>query len=426
MLECVRNSGCNMRPCKAFHDNPLNHWKHNGTGSYCNLCWLFCVNPAYQRIWADEGDPVPELPVPQVPPRLRTTRIDPEKLIRGQSNAAFNGGMIRYKGRLLLAYRTSWADALCHIAEIAEDGNYTPTNNVTLHALRGHPHATFGREDPRLFVFRNRLHISFTALDNWQGPTRVLYARLSDNLEVEEIFSPRYEFTNGWEKNWTFFEWQGELMCVYWPGPNHIVLHIHQNRAYPFSETAWTLPWNGGSHMAGGASPVLIGDKYYHWFHGRHGGWDNGIYTQGVYTFEARPPFRPIACSPDPLLKGDPAWKLPHQRGTEPAVVFPAGAFVENGRWIVTRGTQDMWVDVDEWSQVDLDNYLDGKPLDQIIQIVPADPRAEPRGECHHLGKRTEFRAGCSGWLCQHECDAGEPSATPGGNCQTCPKWQAK
>lgn len=48
--------------------------------------------------------------------------------------------------------------------------------------------------------------------------------------------------------------------------------------------------------------------------------------------------------------------------------------------------------------------------------------------ECEHLGRRTEWRAGCSGWMCAHQCDhpeealrAQHPVAVPGGNCQTCP-----
>ncbi len=58
----------------------------------------------------------------------------------------------------------------------------------------------------------------------------------------------------------------------------------------------------------------------------------------------------------------------------------------------------------------------------------PAAPKRQPlqlRGPCEHLGKRLEFRAGCGGWRCEHECEAGEPVAVPGGVCQSCPKWTA-
>lgn len=60
----------------------------------------------------------------------------------------------------------------------------------------------------------------------------------------------------------------------------------------------------------------------------------------------------------------------------------------------------------------------------------PAPPSA--RGLCLHLGRRTEFRAGCGGRLCRHDCghpdparQASHPDAVPGGNCQTCADYQA-
>lgn len=44
-----------------------------------------------------------------------------------------------------------------------------------------------------------------------------------------------------------------------------------------------------------------------------------------------------------------------------------------------------------------------------------------PRRElpCLHLGRRIEFREGCGGRMCRHECDKGLP-AVPGGLCQWC------
>lgn len=55
-------------------------------------------------------------------------------------------------------------------------------------------------------------------------------------------------------------------------------------------------------------------------------------------------------------------------------------------------------------------------------QPVPTGRSA--RGPCLHLGRRVEYRPGCGGRLCRHECEAGEPVAVPGGVCQTCPKWE--
>jgi len=43
---------------------------------------------------------------------------------------------------------------------------------------------------------------------------------------------------------------------------------------------------------------------------------------------------------------------------------------------------------------------------------------------CSNLGSRTEFRAGCNGWLCNHDCNIGLP-ALPGIYCQTCEFYDA-
>lgn len=57
------------------------------------------------------------------------------------------------------------------------------------------------------------------------------------------------------------------------------------------------------------------------------------------------------------------------------------------------------------------------RPQPGLIEL-PVRPQ-----ECRHLGRRTEFRSGCGGWSCRHDCDLGLP-AVPGGYCQTCPKYE--
>lgn len=56
--------------------------------------------------------------------------------------------------------------------------------------------------------------------------------------------------------------------------------------------------------------------------------------------------------------------------------------------------------------------------------VTKRKPDAARRGLCVHLGKRTEFRDGCGGSRCKHECNAGEPFAVPAEVCQTCKKWE--
>jgi hypothetical protein len=47
--------------------------------------------------------------------------------------------------------------------------------------------------------------------------------------------------------------------------------------------------------------------------------------------------------------------------------------------------------------------------------------RADRR--CLYLGTRTEFRSGCSGWGCRHQCELGL-MAVPGGSCQVCSHFE--
>jgi hypothetical protein len=52
-------------------------------------------------------------------------------------------------------------------------------------------------------------------------------------------------------------------------------------------------------------------------------------------------------------------------------------------------------------------------------------PKPAKRGVCAHLGAKIDGprQAACR---CRYECEAGAAEyAVPGGNCQTCPKWEA-
>lgn len=273
---------------------------------------------------------------------LRTVRVDSAALAPGEAGARFNASLIRHRGRLLMAYRTGWAGAEVHVAEMA--GDLTPCESVTL-GLR-HPLARYGREDPRLFEHRGRLHVAYIGVQGGKGgiATHQLYARLGDDLAVEEVFYPEYAHRNPWEKNWQFLSSFGELFAVYTIHP-HRVLHVRGFTAYPFTEAAWTPRWSGGL-LRGGAAPVLVGDEYYGWFHGVKDVGGVRTYTAGVYTFEAKPPFRPVRLTPEPLLAPDPADRPPDQWAS---CVFPCGAVLEGGRWLVSYGYMDREIRVAEF-----------------------------------------------------------------------------
>jgi hypothetical protein len=161
------------------------------------------------------------------PKLLGRQRLDPQQLLPAEHQ--FNCSMILYGGKLLLAYRLHWANARIVLAQL--DDRLKAVNNHTLQLRLGQ-----AQEDPRLFVFRGDLHVSYSALYR-QGDrawTDVCYARLEQDASggwyVSDEFCPHYVGRTTWEKYWGFFEYDGELLAVYSISP-HRVLRIDGNRA---------------------------------------------------------------------------------------------------------------------------------------------------------------------------------------------------
>jgi FkbM family methyltransferase len=307
-------------------------------------------------------DGCPDRPPAPPPPAVRD--IGPAGLTRTHDRGAFNGGLIRYGGRLLLAYRSGWSGSVCHVAELADDLAVRRSVRLELH----HPEAAAGCEDPRPFVHSGRLHVAFVGVWKAAGQTRTsqLYARLTDDFRVERVFRPAYPGrTFPKEKNWAFFEYGGELYAVYSVKP-HVVLRIDGDRATKVYEEPYPWDWSGG-FLRGGATPVLVGDRYYHFTHGRLNHDRTSTYSVGLYTFEAAPPFRPIAAVEQPLLWADAAGA---RRDKSPlAVVFPQGAVLEGGRWHVGMGRNDTRLEVAMW---------DAAELDRLLRAAPAPPPPPP------------------------------------------------
>jgi predicted GH43/DUF377 family glycosyl hydrolase len=316
---------------------------------------------------------------PDALPPTNSFRIPDETLEKGQKGKAFNGGVIPYKGKHLLAYRTDWIDTQAWVCEVSRDGFVPQTRPVRL-ALQGNARSAAGNDDPRLFVFRDRLHVSFTARqDDPRTPniTHVGYARLRDDYSVEQVYYPEYKARRfPHEKNWQFFEHGGELYCVYAIRPHHVVLKIDGERVVKVYPAAHATPWSGGlSH--GGAAPVRVGGEYWHWFHGvvKPGKPVGAVYSVGVYSFEAKPPFRVTRSSPRPLLwcpeEGRPA-------GQDYRVVFPTAAFLEGDRWTVTGGVHDSWLQAWEW---------DAGGVARVMVPEPAIVQATHQSDCGPCGK---------------------------------------
>ncbi|HYH67751.1 MAG TPA: hypothetical protein VD866_23845 [Urbifossiella sp.] len=306
--------------------------------------------------WNPANNRRPDIILPAAPartllPPARVVQVGPDGLATGRSGWAFNAGLLRHRGRLLMPYRTDWRGSRCHVAELADD--YRVVRSVPLSLP--HPLAPVGQEDPRLFDAGGELRLHFIGVQ--EGRTSQLFARLADDLTVRSVHYPRLENRQEpKEKNWSPFWHAGDHLAVYQTGPRHVVVRIDGDRAERVADTPVPFPWSGG-YMRGGAPPVQVGDLYYHWFHGRVGPDLSPWYPVGLAVFEAAPPFRTVAVSPDPLLWGDLAANLAVDKSYA-CTAFVQGAVLEGGTWKVAMGWNDRRIMVAEWDAAAVDAAL--------------------------------------------------------------------
>lgn len=279
---------------------------------------------------------------PTPPPVKLAATFERHTLAPHVDGIRFNPSLIRQaNGDYLLAYRTGWRGSQIHAAALRPDLSWTGHDcRVTLF----HRDANFGREDPRWFMFRGQRHLYYTGVvGGYRGRhTNTLYARLTDDCRVEAIYSLQIPGRRPWEKNVIPFEYDGRMYAVYQIAP-HRVLVIDGDRCEFVTEERWSVPWSGGGELRGGASPILVGDEYWSFCHdsvdppGR-----KKCYRTWLYTFEARPPFRPRRVIPYPVQEADP--QSNHDNYAD--VLYVGSATPVDGNWLLACGVHDRYSEI--------------------------------------------------------------------------------
>ncbi len=253
----------------------------------------------------------------------------PERTIRIDIPKHYNCSLIEWNAQTLLATRKDAGKAQVHLSEL--DGQYRPY--WTQQLVMEENGKEISAEDPRLFVYAGQLHVGFTTYD--KDAASVMIARLSSELQVESVMRPKLKDRQSWEKNWMFFDHEGELHSIYAVSPHTILRHKGESaeKAYQVSHG---FRWP--SVMRGGAAPIRICDEYYHWFHAMQMVKEEFRYTAGLYTFEAQPPFAIRRVISNPMLFPDYGDR---PKGWKKSVVYPCGAVLKNGKWLLSYGHQD-------------------------------------------------------------------------------------
>ncbi|MFO0811500.1 MAG: hypothetical protein U0746_22960 [Gemmataceae bacterium] len=287
---------------------------------------------------------------------MRLARFDETNLYPGVASRRLNASLVECDGGYAIAFRSRWHAAEIYVGRL--DAGLAPVGDPVRLCLR-HVECSWGREDPRLFWHSGALHCAFVAA---RGTAQLVsmrqsYARLGDDFRVEAMVHPPYARRNRWEKNWQFFSHDGDLFAVYTVAP-HRVLRVTDGTAVDAYETANPLPWSGGL-LRGGAPPIRVGNEYWCFFHGLTQ--EDGVrtYNVGVYTFEARPPFRVLRQTSRPILIADATTR---PEGQYANVVFPCGAVLRESstgrQWIVSCGIHDRWTEVYGFSWDEVESAL--------------------------------------------------------------------
>jgi predicted GH43/DUF377 family glycosyl hydrolase len=269
-------------------------------------------------------------------------RYDETNLWPDVPGKRFNPSIIEWRGGYLIAARHGWEGCDIYLGRL--DHDLRPVGDPVRLPL-WHREANYGREDPRLFVHNGALHVAFIGVvggGRRVSHTNQMYARLTDDLRLDDVFAPVYRDRKPWEKNWQFFSAGGDLYAVYSVTP-YVVLRVDGHRTEVAFRHPSAFPWQGGE-VRGGAAPVRVGGEWWSFFHDRVDAvTGKRVYRAGLYTFAADPPFAPLRYIPSPILTADLRQKPPDQYAH---VIWPGGAVRRENAWTLACGIHDRWTEL--------------------------------------------------------------------------------
>lgn len=269
-------------------------------------------------------------------PQSDTIRLDHHNLHPGEiPGIRFNASIIESGDGYLYCFRNGWSGSRLYVCRLTKDFQPIPKAwaklELSAKGIRGH-------EDPRLFRLNGKLHCSFIAYGG--NRTSVKFCRINEEtLRVEDEFFPQIPGRKPWEKNHSYFDYQGIAHAVYETAGKHRILRVEGHSA----SFAYETPFNGhygGGPMRGGASPILVDGEFWHFFHGVTTQANRRRrYNMGVTVFRAEPPFDILRYTPHPIDEAD----TDRQHDAYCDCLFPCGVVWDGTRFIVAAGDHDRW-----------------------------------------------------------------------------------
>ena len=319
---------------------------------------------------------------------------------------AFNPSIIRYHGAILMSFRLgSYINGI----DVCDDGELCnmPNNRVTteigvalfdekfrimsapqiLHIPRDNEDMLYRPQDPRLVHINGALYIAY---NNYVEVDSIVIQR----MHFAELYFDGENFVLGepegikkfdklnpqrTEKNWSPFDYEGELYFEY-SFQTHKVLKpiLGTGSCETVGLTTNSIRWDWG-HIRGGSPAIRFGDEYLGFFHScknmktSHSDGKNILhYFMGAYTFAAAPPFEITSISPKPIVSSG-FYKGQNYVTWKPLfVVFPGGYIFDDQHIWVAYGRQDheIWI-----AKMDRQGVMDS--LVPVTTVCDETPKAK-------------------------------------------------
>ena len=308
----------------------------------------------------------PEEPIsnpnsPDLEERAQAFVLETKRIVIPGYPDAFNPSIIRWKGRLLMAFRTYHPKlrSTNEIAYVYLNEKFNPEGEPKFLKFRyPDPLCLNKRQDPRLLAADGKLYVIYN--NAVKGEVRRMLVGVvetdGDDLIVNQVqclFHFDAEREQRSEKNWVPFDYKGRVHLAYSLVPHRILSPLNGlNACETIASSLAAVKWNWGV-LRGGTSALLEGGQYLAFFHSsksmatQHSkGRSIPHYFMAAYTFSAEPPFHLTSMSPEPIV-GKNFYKGPAYKTWKPLrVVFPGG-YVADEKYIwVLYGRQDheIWV----------------------------------------------------------------------------------
>lgn len=192
------------------------------------------------------------------------------------------------------------------------------------------------------------------------------------------------------EKNWLWWMQGEKLTVLYYSNPWRIAQFGKGWDDVTPHEIDPGPTWAYGD-IRGGTPPVLVDDLYWTFFHSSLP-WVSRFrrYYMGAIAFDKDPPFTPRYITPEPLLTGS---QLDPWAPKKPLVVFPCGALLRKGEWLITYGVNDLksgWTRIPHADIISLSKPILA-PGANLSEILSPQPTISKGGDNH--GKRKTAKA---------------------------------